>query len=455
MSRLKIFLVVIVIAALAWGLWGAFRSGPEPLIELSADRAAIGAGTLFTARFAEPELGLVSVSLEVQQGERVKVLADANFETPSPFDPFADALTPEHLLEANVGIESQDWLEEGEATVRARAVRFTGPFGSGEVTEEITQEVILRPPSLGLVSNRHYLRQGGAGAVQFVVGERAVRSGVVAGDAEFKSFPMPGGNENARFTIFGIPFDMDDASRLRLFAEDAAGNRAEIEFADIFKKKPPTRDTINLPDSFLRRVVGPILSQSPGFRAEGSLLDQYLAINGTMRVQNRAFVKELCDRSREERLWSGSFLQLPNSQKMARYADTRTYRYDGESVDTQTHLGLDLASIAQAPVPAANAGEVVFAGYLGIYGNAVAIDHGYGLVSLYAHLSSIGTSEGAIVRRGDIVGRSGATGLAGGDHLHFGVFVQGVAVDPIEWLDGKWIRERIDPKIPAPPRAEG
>jgi murein DD-endopeptidase MepM/ murein hydrolase activator NlpD len=132
---------------------------------------------------------------------------------------------------------------------------------------------------------------------------------------------------------------------------------------------------------------------------------------------------------------------------MSSFADQRTYVYEGREVDHQVHLGYDLASVARSPVPAANRGIVRMAGYFGIYGNAVVVDHGHGLMTLYAHLSSLDVSEGAEVQRGQVLGRTGATGLAGGDHLHFTTLVGGLPVDPTEWWDPAWIRDRVARKL--------
>ena len=129
---------------------------------------------------------------------------------------------------------------------------------------------------------------------------------------------------------------------------------------------------------------------------------------------------------------------------MAGFAERRTYLYEGRVVDQQTHLGHDLASTRQAPVPASNAGVVVLARYLGIYGQTVVIDHGYGLMTLYSHLSSLEVAEGDEVARNQSLGRTGTTGLSGGDHLHFSVLVGGVMVDPLEWWDVRWLRSRIE-----------
>jgi murein DD-endopeptidase MepM/ murein hydrolase activator NlpD len=146
-------------------------------------------------------------------------------------------------------------------------------------------------------------------------------------------------------------------------------------------------------------------------------------------------------------LWSGRFLRQPNASREAQFGTHRKYVYQGEVIDEQTHLGVDLASTARAEVPAANAGRVVFADWLGIYGQVVIIDHGLGLQSLYAHLSQMGVQTGDTVEKGQIIGRTGVTGLAGGDHLHFGMLVSGLPVNPREWWDESWITNNILPKL--------
>jgi murein DD-endopeptidase MepM/ murein hydrolase activator NlpD len=197
----------------------------------------------------------------------------------------------------------------------------------------------------------------------------------------------------------------------------------------------------------MQKVVPAILSQTPELEQRGSLLDNYLAINGELRAANSQYLIDLAADSVQEFLWSRPFLQMPNSQVMSTFADRRTYLYEGRSVDQQDHLGYDLASTARATIPAANDGIVVLARFFGIYGNAVVIDHGFGLMSLYGHLSSIDVSEADVVERGQSLGRSGETGLAGGDHLHFTMLLRGLPVNPVEWWDGHWIRDRLETKL--------
>ena len=172
-------------------------------------------------------------------------------------------------------------------------------------------------------------------------------------------------------------------------------------------------------------------------------------INGELRRRNRDMLVALAGSTSPQMLWDGPFRQLTNSQVESGFADHRTYVHDGNDVDQQVHLGFDLASTANAPILAANNGRVVLADFFGIFGNCVVIDHGMGLQSLYAHLSSIAVSVDDLVDQGQRIGLSGQTGLAGGDHLHYATLLQGRPVSPVEWWDSHWIEDRIQRKLDA------
>ncbi len=134
---------------------------------------------------------------------------------------------------------------------------------------------------------------------------------------------------------------------------------------------------------------------------------------------------------------------------MARFGDKRFYYYKGKIIDEQTHMGVDLASLASSKVGAVNNGRVIFADRLGIYGLTVVLDHGQGLASTYSHLSNITVKPEQTVSKGDVIALTGQTGLAGGDHLHFGIMVNGLFVNPIEWWDNHWIQDNVIRKLAA------
>jgi murein DD-endopeptidase MepM/ murein hydrolase activator NlpD len=208
--------------------------------------------------------------------------------------------------------------------------------------------------------------------------------------------------------------------------------------------KPFSTDTIELSDKLLEKIAAEFRNRFPQAK---NPLEVFLKANGELREQNRKAIVELGRQTSPVPLWQGDFLRMPNTAPLGGFAQSRTYNFQGQKVDQQTHLGFDLASVAHAPVPAANRGKVVFAGDLGIYGQCVVIDHGLGLQTLYGHLSRIGVKGGESVDKGQVIGSSGSTGMAAGDHLHFGVLVSGQEVNPVEWWDRSWIKNNVAGKL--------
>jgi len=444
--RLGVFLAL---AAFVFVMMAAFRAGPAPEISIESALPGIGKLTPVHVVVREPKRGLSDVRIEFVQGERVELLDARTYAPRKPWQ-FWGERTAQDEFAFEVGSDTIERLDEGPATIRVVAARAGAwlRYPQPQV-EELPLEVKLRPPTLHVLSTFTYVKQGGCEAVVYAVGDSSVRDGVQAGDWWFPGYPLPGGGKNQRFALFAAPFDLEDPGGIRLVAADDVGNEAQASFVDQFTRRPPGTDRIRVSDGFLERVVPPIMAQTPGLEDRGTLLDNYLAINGELRKENDRILLDLSSRSVEEFLWRRSFRQMRNAAVTSGFAERRDYLYNGRSVDQQYHLGFDLASTRAAPIEAANHGVVLLARYFGIYGNAVVIDHGYGLMSLYGHLSSIAVSEGDSVERGQEIARSGMTGLAGGDHLHFSVLLQGLPVDPREWWDGHWIHDRLVLKLGA------
>ncbi|MDX1503585.1 MAG: M23 family metallopeptidase [Thermoanaerobaculia bacterium] len=440
-------LFLVVAGALAWGALATFRTGPPPAVTIEPGLPGIGRATPVEVTFEEPVRGLAGVRVELIQGERIVGLAEREHRPRRPWQ-FWGPRTPAERIELVVGSETVDGLRQGEAVLRATAERpGTWIRHPDPVVAEATLPVRLTPPSISVLSTRHYPAQGGSGVVVYRVGEGAIADGVVAGGRFFRGWPLPGGGERDRFCLYGVPFDLTDGSQIRLTATDEVENRASVAFVDRFLPHDFERDDIVISTGFMEQVVPEILANTPELQAEDDLLATYLRINGELRRANAETIAALTEGSRPAFLWNRPFLPMPNAQVMSAFADRRTYLLEGRTVDRQDHLGIDLASVRRAPVPAANDGVVALARYLGIYGNAVVVDHGFGLMSLYGHLSSIAVEEGQPVRRGQEVGRTGETGLAAGDHLHFTMLIQGMPVSPIEWWDPRWIRDRVAGKL--------
>jgi murein DD-endopeptidase MepM/ murein hydrolase activator NlpD len=442
-------LALAALAAVVLLLLSLFYSGPKPAVSLAPKLPGIGRKTPIAVRVERPDR-VTRLRVEVVQGRDVLPVLEETYE-PRPLWKVWGGKAP-LTVTAEVGRETVRGLRSGKATIRATAERAGNWLRTPTpAAAQIELPVRLAPPALAIASTLHYVAQGGCEAVVYRVGEGAVRHGVEAGPWWFPGFPLPGnsGEPGLQLSFFAVPYDLADASAVRLAAEDDVGNRAVLAVVDRFTPRPVKTDTITVADPFLARVVPEILAHSPEIADRGSLLESYLAINRELRKRNNQTLRELAAKSAPRLLWGEPFLPMRNAAVTAAFADRRTYVYNGKPIDQQDHLGFDLASVERDAVLASNRGTVVLARYLGIYGNAVVIDHGLGLQSLYGHLSSIAVAEGQQVERGQELGRSGQTGLAGGDHLHFTLLLQGLPVTPVEWWDPHWVQDRIFRKLPS------
>jgi murein DD-endopeptidase MepM/ murein hydrolase activator NlpD len=231
----------------------------------------------------------------------------------------------------------------------------------------------------------------------------------------------------------------------KIKAVDKAGNEALTSFRYTAIPRKFRQDKLNISDNFLESKMPQYYNIITDTRDN---LQIYLRVNNDLRRENSVFLHDLGHKTAPRMLWDKkAFMRLPNAAPKAGFGDQRTYYYQGKEIDHQTPMGVDLASLEGATVPAANSGKVVFAGFFGIYGETVIIDHGLGLQTLYSHLRQIDVKEGQEVKKGDPIGKTGTTGLAGGDHLHFGVLVFGHETSPIEWWDQHWIDDNILNKL--------
>jgi murein DD-endopeptidase MepM/ murein hydrolase activator NlpD len=239
--------------------------------------------------------------------------------------------------------------------------------------------------------------------------------------------------------LFPATYDSTDKSVFYAVATDTAGNQKVKSLRIKPRTKTYTDSTITIDDSFVSAVLSPLLNETDISDVEGA----FRKINEEWRKENNEKIIKIAQETAPEILWEGRFLQMRNSKVMATYGNRRTYIYKDKEIGKGIHLGYDLASFTNAPVEAANSGIVKFSGDLGIYGNTVIIDHGLGLMSLYGHLSILMVDEGQTVAKGDIIAKTGSSGFAGGDHLHFGMLIHGYEVSPLYWWDRNWVKINI------------
>jgi murein DD-endopeptidase MepM/ murein hydrolase activator NlpD len=448
MRVLGILLVVLLL--LFGGVFFVAGRMAGPAITIDQPEKFVGASTPLKVTVTSPgEIEAVEVAFEQGQ-QRTSLVSQAG---PQLARDASGAIVITHELNK----QTLPSLASGPARIVVTASRPV-VYGLRTVASESTRDVTVRleRPRVGAISTHHYINHGGTEMVVYRVSPEDVASGVRVGDIEYPGFPAAGAapaggtftDTAVRVAFFALRYDQALNTPIRLFARDEAGNSTIAEFDKRVFPKRFDRSRIPLKDTDMERLVPVILQGAGDFAPAGSTLEKFVAINSELRRRNNEQIASFAAQTAPDMLWRGEvFHSFRNTSAEAAFADFRTYVYGGREVDRQVHLGFDLASFAGTPVVAANHGTVLFADDLGIYGNAVIIDHGMGVQSLYAHLSTIDVSVGAMVAKEQTIGRSGQTGMALGDHLHFTMLVNGQMVNPIEWWDGHWIQDRILRKL--------
>ncbi len=409
----------------------------SPSVQVDPAVKTIGMATPVKVHVDSPH-GVRQITAYLQQnGTRYKVFEESQ---PTRRNPFRASEAPREWV-IPVGKQQASALQEGNATlvIEAKANDFAAKTDS----KSIPVDVITRPPMVSADGAQHYINQGGAELVTFTASGYWTEAGVRVGKYTFRSFPMPGKNDpnaSERFSLFAFPWDVPADTVPVVYVKNPSGAEATAKFwFKVFPKKFRARD-LQLDDTFLQKVVSEL---DPN--GSGDLPVRFLKINREMRADNNKYLADLRFKTEPKILWSGPFFRIGKVESF--FADQRTYLYKGKKIDQQMHLGFDLSDVQAAPVKSANSGKVIHAGPLGIYGNCIVVDHGYGLQTIYGHMRQIDVKVGDSVTKEQVMGRSGATGLAGGDHIHYSIQVDGVQVNPIEWWDDHWIQDRILSKI--------
>ncbi len=410
-----------------------------PRIEVHLERATVGRRA-FAVKVGDRGTGLSHVSID---------LVSAGASRPIHSQVFAGTV---HSSDIPVQIDpGKHRLKDGPGVLSVTAVdRSYWRFFSGNRTtleKKITLD--FKAPVVEITRDDRYVTQGGTGLVTYNASPDTERTGVRIGRYFFPASKGSFAVEGRYLAFFSHPYDVPLSERASVVAEDYAGNRWESPLR--YNVLPLRYRSVRVPvsDGFIRRKIVPLAGE-----AGGTPREQFVKVNRDLRRVNEDTIRKTCRDSAQRKLWDGRFAQLANSSVQANFADRRSYFYRDEKIDEARHLGYDLAVTRRYPVGASNSGAVVFAGPLGIYGNTVIIDHGFGLCSLYSHLSSVAVATGQMVKKGTKIGRTGETGLAVGDHLHYGVYIHGVAVLPLEWWDAKWIRDNVAGKLRPPAKQE-
>lgn len=448
MNRMYLVAAAALIALVGAAFW-AFNTVLEfekPSIAVKNDVSTIGQAKAVELTVTDSKSGLRSLSVSISQDGKDAVLLSKTYP----------GGTHEEALSVEVNPRGRG-LKDGPATITVSAEDHSWLKNREVLSIETTIDTV--PPQIGLVSTAHNINAGGTGVAVYRVSEDVSRTGILVGERFYPGYPFSIQGKPCHVVYFAVPVSASRGGlKMLITARDKAGNEASAAVPHLVREKKFKTDQINLSRAFLEQKMPEFRQHDP--RVPATPLEAFLFVNVTLRDENTKTIKAIGSKSQPKQLWEGTFLRMKNAAPMAGFAQERTYVFEGMAVSKSVHYGVDLASTERAPIEAANNGVVVFAGYLGIYGNAVIVDHGLGLSSLYGHMSEISVKAGQAVARGETLGSSGSTGLAGGDHLHLSILVDGEFVNPVEWWDPHWIQDNVTGKFTestqqtAPPAAK-
>lgn len=327
----------------------------------------------------------------------------------------------------------------------AKDASFWNFFSGNEARKQIAVLIDNTAPKIDIIANSYQIEQGGAAAVVFRATDVNLAKVYIETNKGrvFKATPYVKEGYYAALIAWDAK---DEEFRAFVIATDKAGNVSKERIRYYFLKRKYRVSNIKLTDKFLDGKIENLAKQYAPKDNNFTRFEKFKFVNETLRNSNEKLIHEITSKVPEEKLNDfdlNLFLPLKNGKKVADFADHRYYSYENQFVSDSYHMGLDLASVAQAPIISNNAGKVVFANENGIYGLNLILYHGFGLYSLYGHCSSKSVEEGEQVSAQSSIAKTGVSGLALGDHLHFGVLVQGVETRPEQWQDKKWIQNNI------------
>ncbi|MDD2383208.1 MAG: M23 family metallopeptidase [Sulfurospirillaceae bacterium] len=332
-----------------------------------------------------------------------------------------------------------------ELTVEATDASKWNFFEGNSFVAKSVIKVDTRRPELAIIGSSYKIMKGGAASVVFKAEDDAMKALYIETNFGKKFYPTPFYKNGYYVSLVAWPSRAENFSA-SIVAIDKAGNISKAHIPYFLQDKKYKTSTIALQDKFLDGKIADLTAEVAPENNGLEHLKKFKFVNEDLRIGNENNILKVTSNVPTQMINDfavKTFYPLRNGKVVASFGDYRFYEYDKVPVSESYHLGLDLASNAQAGMQTSNDGVVVFARENGIYGNNIIISHGLGVYSLYGHCSSYLVKEGDVVKAGDVIAKTGMTGLALGDHLHFGMYVQGIDVRPEEWMDESWLKDNI------------
>ncbi|DAB38998.1 MAG: peptidase M23 [Sulfuricurvum sp. GWF2_44_89] len=428
-------LVVLVLSAVGFMGFSPLFEKDDPKVSLSQDGYWNFRDPIHVS--VEDTSGLKSFKATIVTPHEEWVVAEENAKSSETKKVF-DILPPKGVRR----VEATSIVLKIEATDNS----LWGLFMGNTYKEEITLIIDQRRPVLAIVANSYKIQKGGSAIVIFKAEDPHMQSLKIETSFGKTFVAQPFMKEGYYASLVAWPVQEQTFSAT-VVARDRAGNETKSAIPLRLKDHVYRVSNIELSDAFLDGKIAELANEYEQTAGVDDRLEQFRIINEKVRADNEKIIHDITSKVSKNMILDFTpepFYPLVNGQKVADFGDHRIYSYKGqENVSQAYHMGLDLASVAMGPITSSNGGNVVFSQPNGIYGNLPIIDHGFGLYTLYGHCSEVHVQEGDVAALGQEIAKTGLSGYAMGDHLHFGILVQGIEVRPEEWMDTKWIYDNI------------
>ncbi len=427
----------------------AFLEQAPPQVSLVQPPLGIGADAVPLKILVEDSgAGFDEVIVRISQRNQPKELLRKRYEGGAPV----------HSQVFDLAINGKELgLREGNAELQVLA--FDRSLWSNGATVSKLLPVNFIKPHITVVTPQQNGVLGGSELVFYkILGKQPKVQGVVSKNALFSGFPASEWDptfksyDSLYVALFPIPPSFRPGSdSMQLIARDDIGNSTSAPFNYRIRQRKWSAFKVSLPEQGAKQLRDRLaaFAQRSGIPVQlgGDLSGDLRALLRALHTFDETGIAESLRSPEAKRHWSGAFIKPVSATPSSSFGDMRTVVVGGSEVLKSQASGVRMAVRSRTPVMAANAGKVAFAGELGELGLSVIIDHGFGLATVYGHLSETSAAPGSVVAKNQPIGRTGTSGLALSEEVYFEVRLHGVPVSPNEWWDESWVTDHIDNKV--------
>lgn len=380
--------------------------------------------------------GIKNVKISLNDGQRILPIIDENYDIPKKNVTIKVNFPKEAILDKNTKftllIEATD-ISKWNFTLGNRSVAKA--------------QIIIdkKRPEVSILNQSYKITKGGSATVVFSAKDENLKDVYIK--TNFNKIFKPTTFVKDGYYASLVAWPVEEKNFIAyVIAKDLAGNETKTRIRYYLQDKKYKESNIKLGEDFLGGKISTLYDKYSRDTKEVDDTAKFKFVNETLRAKNEELIESITSKVPEKiitNFYINPFNPLKRASAVGSFADHRFYSYNDTQVSTAWHMGLDVASTSNADIIINNPGIVVLAQDNGIYGMNLGIYYGFGLYAIYGHCSNINVDVGQQVKAGEIVAITGSTGLAFGDHLHFGVIVQGIEVRPEEWMDRKWMRDNI------------